>query len=235
MTTELDREDPGVDDEEDDGDRWSWPWFPLWKVIVLIVAFAFLAGAAGYWLAHPGAPADDSVEVGFYKDMIHHHNQGIEMAVIQQANGSDPIVVGYATEIIRRQSYEIGIMSAKLNEWGYTTEPNDTAMAWMGMPVPLEQMPGLATRDQINQLHAAKGSDADALFLQLMADHHRGGIHMATYAYNHASYESVRDLAQRMAYVQATEINEFRDTAQRSGLDVVIDPQPVPVPDPNSG
>ena len=193
-----------------------WPTFPLWKVVVLVAAFGFLAGAFGYWLATPGPPGESSVDAGFYKDMIHHHNQAVEMAVIEQANGSDPVVVGFATEIIRRQSFEIGVMSTKLGEWGYTTAPDDTAMGWMHMPVPLDQMPGLATADQIKQLRAAKGTDADALFLQLMSNHHRGGVHMATYAYQHANSASDRDLAQLMAYVQATEINEFRDTAQRN-------------------
>jgi uncharacterized protein (DUF305 family) len=221
--------------DADESERAGWPTFPLWKVIVLVAAFCFLAGAFGYWLAKPGPPGEGSVDAGFYKDMIYHHNQAIEMAVIEGANGSDPVVVGFATEIIRRQSFEIGIMTTKLHEWGYTTAPADTAMAWMGMPVPLDEMPGLATKDQMKQLRAAKGGAADALFLQLMSNHHRGGVHMATHAYEHAGNTTERDLAQLMAYVQATEINEFRDTAQRSQINVTIEPQAPTVPDPSSG
>ena len=208
----------------------SWP-----KAIMLVLAVAFLAGAAGHWIGHSGPPGSDSVDAGFYQDMIHHHNQAISMALYEQANGSDPVVVGYTNEILRRQSYEIGVMSTKLGEWGYTTAPGDTAMAWMGMPVPLDQMPGLATKEQMQQLRDAKGADADKLFLELMTAHHRGGVHMAEYAYKHATNDSTRDLAQLMAYVQATEINEFRDTAQRNNIPVTIDPQPVTVPNPSTG
>jgi len=94
-------------------------------------------------------------------------------------------------------------------------------------------MPGLATDDQMERLKAAKGAEADALFLELMSNHHRGGVHMADYAYRHADSSSVRDLAQRMAWVQATEINEFRDTAARNHLPVDIDPAQPTVPDPS--
>jgi uncharacterized protein (DUF305 family) len=126
-------------------------------------------------------------------------------------------------------------MSSKLDEWGYTTSPNDPAMVWMHEPVALRSMPGLATEAQMEQLRAAKGAVADALFLQLMSNHHRGGVHMATHAYQHAGTAGVRDFAQLMAYVQATEINEFRETAQRVGISVTIDAEPVPVPNPSTG
>lgn len=206
----------------------SWP-----KVVVLVLAFAFLGGAIGHWIGHAGPPGEDSVDAGFYRDMIHHHDQAISMALYEQANGSDPVVVGFANEILRRQEYEIGVMSSKLDQWGYTTSPGETAMEWMGMRTPVAQMPGLATDDQMARLKAAKGAEADALFLELMSNHHRGGVHMADYAYRHADSSSVRELAQRMAWVQATEINEFRDTAARNHLRVDIDPAQPTVPDPS--
>jgi len=228
----------GADDNgggEGGDDRIWWPSYPLWKVAILVLAFAFLAATFGYWLGKPGPLDESSVDVGFLKDMTHHHEQAVQMAVIEQENGTDPVIRGFATEILRRQSYELGAMATMLDRFGSGPEPNETAMAWMGQPVPLDEMPGLATQEEMDQLRAAKGSDADALFLELMSDHHRGGVHMATYAYEHARSDSVKDLAQLMAYVQATEINEFRDTAQRAGLPVVIERQEVTVPNPSGG
>ena len=206
----------------------SWP-----RVVVVVLAFAFLAGAIGHWIGHAGPPGEGSVDAGFYQDMIHHHDQAISMALYEQENGSDPVVVGFANEILRRQEYEIGVMSSKLDQWGYTTSPGETAMEWMGMRTPVAQMPGLATDDQMARLKAAKGAEADALFLELMSNHHRGGVHMADYAYRHADSSSVRELAQRMAWVQATEINEFRDTAARNHLPVSIEPAQPTVPNPS--
>jgi uncharacterized protein (DUF305 family) len=86
----------------------------------------------------------------------------------------------------------------------------------------------------MKELRDARGAESDKLFLELMTAHHRGGVHMAEYAYRHATNDSTRDLAQRMAYVQATEVNEFRDTAQRNNIPVTIDPQPVTVPNPSA-
>ena len=57
-----------------------------------------------------------------------------------------------------------------------------------------------------------------------MAEHHRGGIHMAAYAAEHAGTEDVRDLAATMVAIQGVEINEYRDTAERQGLDADIAP-----------
>ncbi len=226
-----------VDGAEDLDDDLELPfWGITWpKAITLVIAFAFLAGAAGHWIGHAGPPGDASVDAGFYRDMIHHHDQAISMALFEQANGENSIVVAFATEIVRRQSYEVGVMTTKLDEWGYTTAPNETAMAWMGMPVPIAEMPGLASAEQMKQLQDARGAEADAMFLALMSNHHRGGVHMADYAYRHATNASTRDLAQLMAYVQATEINEFRDTAQRINAGVTIDPQTVTVPNPSDG
>jgi uncharacterized protein (DUF305 family) len=97
-------------------------------------------------------------------------------------------------------------------------------MDWMGTGVPYEEMPGLATEEQMAALRDARGAEADALFLELMAEHHRGGIHMATYAAENARTDDVRDLAAAMVAIQSVEINEYRDTAQRQDLDADIEP-----------
>ena len=88
-------------------------------------------------------------------------------------------------------------MCQMLVDWGYDRDDrSDEAMAWMGMPVPLEQMPGLLTDEQMDQVRAARGAELDALFLDLMAEHHRGGLHMAAEAAETASDDDVRRLAE---------------------------------------
>jgi uncharacterized protein (DUF305 family) len=101
-------------------------------------------------------------------------------------------------------------------------------MAWMDMPVPADQMPGYVSDDQIDEMNEARGAAADSLFLDLMAEHHRGGLHMAESAADEAGDTGVRELAARMAHNQAQEINEYRDTARRQGYDITIEPSDVP-------
>jgi uncharacterized protein (DUF305 family) len=215
--------------DQDDPPAAGLPWR---RVIALVVATAFLGGAFGYWLNRDDPPSRSSVDVGFYKDMTHHHEQAVVMALIEERNGQDPVALSFADEIIRSQTFEMGVMAEQLRSWGYDATPAERAMAWMGMPTPIDDMPGMATPTQLQQLKDARGTDADALFLELMAEHHRGGVHMATYAYEHAGSSAVRTWAQRMAYNQAVEINEFRRMAQRQGIPADIEAARIPVPHP---
>jgi uncharacterized protein (DUF305 family) len=197
----------------------NWP-----RVVVLVLAVAFLAGTVGWYVGRGRAPGKGSVDVGFLRDMTTHHEQALQMAVLELTNGSDPVVEGFAREVLIFQDRDLGLMAAELDDWGYTGDRGDTAMAWMHMPVPAASMPGLATDEQMAALKAARGRDADALFLELMAAHHRGGIHMASYAAEHAKTGDVRGLAASIAHNQAVEINEYRDVAIRNGYPVDIAP-----------
>ena len=86
-------------------------------------------------------------------------------------------------------------------------------MGWMQPPVPRNKMPGLATKAQMAQLAAARGSELDDLFTRLMIVHHAGGIHMAAYAANHGEKKSTRDLAAAMDDGQRGEISEMNTVA----------------------
>lgn len=212
-------DDAGGDDPSAAGTGLSWR-----RIISLVAACSFLGGAIGYLIATTRPPSESSVDVGFYRDMVTHHDQAVEMAVIELVNGEDPEVLGFAREILIFQRYEIGRMDERLLEWGVTGERPETAMAWMGMPVPATAMPGLATDEQLADLQNARGAEADALFLDLMAEHHRGGVDMAAYAAENAEDPTVRSLAATMARNQSIEINEYRATAERLGLDIEIAP-----------
>ncbi len=210
-------------DEPDEADA-SWRRFlPAtakgW--VASVAAMLYLAGALGYMVgirseARPGA---DSVDVGFLQDMISHHEQGIEMANIELVGGAVPDVEAFAREILAFQAYEVGVMEGQLAEWGRNPDQRgETAMAWMDQPVPVEGMPGLASEDEMRTLARAEGRDVDALFVPLMQDHHRGGIHMAEYAADAASDPAVRALAARMARNQRIEVEELDAARVRADL-----------------
>jgi len=91
-------------------------------------------------------------------------------------------------------------------------------MEWMGMASPVSAMPGMQPDAAVEQLRGVTGPDADAGFLRMMIDHHRGGLHMAEYAARHASDERVRSLAERMATQQRGEIADYRRAAERLGI-----------------
>jgi uncharacterized protein (DUF305 family) len=189
--------------------------------VALVVALLFLAGAAGYFVgARESRPPDEgSVDVGFLQDMITHHEQAIEMALIEVADGAVPDVQAYDREILVFQSYEIGLMDRQLDQWGYErADRSPVAMDWMGMPVAPEEMPGMASEAEMDALADASGRDVDALFIQLMQDHHAGGRHMAEYAADHASSSFVRDLAARIGRNQRIEVGDLEAARERADL-----------------
>jgi len=222
--------EPGDDDGEGGADAVGRTGGLTWgNVAILGVALAFLGFAVGLFVTRDDPPGPGSVDVGFLQDMSTHHDQGIGVARLVAAYGEDPTVRSYAREIIAAQSYELGRMSQMLADWGYSRDERpDEAMGWMGMPVPVDQMPGLLTPDQLAQVDAARGAELDALFLDLMAEHHRGGLHMAAEAAQEADDEAIREMAARMEHAQAGEINEYRLTAEDLGLDLDIPGADVP-------
>ncbi len=189
--------------------------------IASIAALMYFAGAIGYVVGNrtDRVPGASSVDVGFLQDMISHHEQAIEISNIELAAGSVPDVEKFAREILTFQAYEIGVMEGQLAEWGLDpADRSEVAMAWMDRPVPVDEMPGLASEDEMDRLGDAEGSQVDALFVVLMQDHHRGGAHMADDAAEAASDPAVRALAARMARNQRIEIGELEAARARAML-----------------
>jgi uncharacterized protein (DUF305 family) len=105
-----------------------------------------------------------------------------------------------------------------LHDYGQPdSNESGTGMTWMSMPLPIAQMPGMATAEQIAAMKAATGVDADRQFADLMLNHHLGGMHMAEYAADHASEHDVRVLAESMAKGQESDVNELRAILTRLG------------------
>ena len=190
-------------------------WFALGFVVLVTAALG------GYWLAgwQDRPPGRDSVDVGFLYDMIAHHEQALSMSNVEDAVGAEERARTFAREVVLFQSYEIGLMEQKLRAWGYErADAPDRAMEWMGRGVAATDMPGLASEDEMATMLEVSGRDADALFLALMKDHHRGGVHMAEYAARRAGDPDVRELAARMAANQQTEIREMDAAGKEMGL-----------------
>lgn len=189
----------------------------------LILAFAFLGGAVTYFVGERGdsPPGASSADVGFLQDMITHHEQALTLSLSQVENGTATSGGAriFAKEILQQQSWEIGLMQRQLGIWGYRREDRPAmVMEWMGMATPADEMPGLASDAELAALREASGEQADALFIALMQDHHRGGVAMAEAAAERASDPWVRELAERMARNQAIEINEMEAARGRTGL-----------------
>ena len=217
--------DPAPDpDNATDRDQSS--WVTPARLAVLGIALMFLAGVVGYRVGLPDRPGAGSADVGFLQDMIVHHQQAVSMSFRTAEAATDPVVRSFAKEIISVQGYEIGLMEAWLNGWGYPREGGPTAMRWAGMAHPKLAMPGMATEQEIEALDAANGQDVDNRFLSLMTAHHNGGVAMAQSYLDRGDNERIRGLAGRIIKNQRLEISEMQFVRSRLGLP----PAPVDAP-----
>jgi uncharacterized protein (DUF305 family) len=88
----------------------------------------------------------------------------------------------------------------------------------MGEPTPIAEMPGMQTPERIAELAAARGSAADALFFEIMSDHHLGSVHMADFAAANADTELIRTFAGKVSYNQQIEVVEYDRAVERLNL-----------------
>ncbi len=219
----VDPTDPDNDSDEGGGSGFGATGRGMW--IVLLAAALVLGGAVGWRVGRsqgdPTIPGRTSVDVGFFQDMSTHHNQAVSMGFTYLAYGTDPLLRQIAGEIVTYQASEIGVMGEYLTTWHQAGTENDSAMAWMGMRVPRNDMPGLATKSQLATLAAARGDALDQEFTRLMIDHHAAGIHMADYAGPHAITAAVKRWAASMADGQRGEIAEMNRWRVNHGMTAV--------------
>lgn len=185
----------------------------LLLVLGVVAALAlFAAGAGTAVLAGIGAdrpPGDASADAGFARDMSLHHLQATQMAQVARDNSDDPDVRLIAYDIETQQYGQIGQLRGWLQSWGLSPETDRPLMAWMGPDHSMAaggRMPGMASTAELDRLRTLSGRPLDVFFLQLMIRHHRGALDMAQHAATHADRPYVRDLAGKMAQLQAAEV-----------------------------
>ncbi len=207
----------GRDGGGEDGDRDDTIVLPWWQhpfnIAVLVVTAALLAGMVGWMVGDSGTDRHaDAVDVGFLQDMREHHEQAVAIGFMFLAiDDTNPGLRDVARSIVFGQGIEIGRIIQLLRDFGEPeVNEGDTSMAWMGHPVPIGEMPGMASEDELDQLGAATGAEADRLFIELMVRHHEGGIEMAEYAAANGSVGEVRLMAESIATSQRDEITELQ-------------------------
>lgn len=196
----------------------------LWRrpaVLIAITAVLMLAagGAVGY-VVGTSSPGNDSVEAGFARDMITHHQQAVDMAMYEWQNGSDETMKAVAYDIATSQSAEMGMYRSWLRQWGVQLSSGEP-MAWAGEEHAHDSeeagglMPGMATDEQLAEFKTTTGTDADVMFANLMIDHHIGGVDMAKAALDLTDNSLVADAAQRTITVQQAEIENLEGHRDR--------------------
>ena len=113
-------------------------------------------------------------DVTFMRDMIHHHDQAVQMAELVKERTNLPELVAVAGRINASQADEIAFMQTWLRERGESV-PDASMHRGMDMK---GTMVGMASPADMARLATLKGADFDRLFLTLMIAHHDGALKM---------------------------------------------------------
>ena len=116
--------------------------------------------------------AYSQADVVFMQSMIVHHQQAVDMAALVEDRTNTSETLAVAGRIDASQEDEIDFMRGWLSD---RSEPLD--MAGMGHAAH-SGMVGMATPEQLAALEAARGTNFDRLFLEMMVRHHQGAITM---------------------------------------------------------
>lgn len=193
-------------------------WMAGVAAAALVALTCVVAGDGG----SGDTPGADSADAGFARDMAVHHQQAVEMSYIVRDRTDDKEVRFLAYDIAQTQANQRGMLLGWLDLWGLPKVSSDGPMAWMGMgDMPSagdgSLMPGMATDAEMKKLEGLSGKQAEIFYLQLMTEHHKGGIHMAEGCANKCAVGVEKRLAQGMVNGQQSEIELMTDMLKERG------------------
>ncbi|MGW3267060.1 DUF305 domain-containing protein [Streptomyces sp. NPDC001056] len=192
--------------------------------LVAAGAVTYAVADSGSGKAAPSTPSADSADAGFARDMAVHHQQAVEMSYIVRDRTKNEDVRRLAYDIAQTQANQRGMLLGWLDLWGLPKVSADPPMTWMGMGGMVTAkdgslMPGMATDTQIKKLGALNGKQAEIFYLQLMTNHHKGGIHMAEGCVAKCTVGVEKRLAQGMVDAQQSELQVMAGMLKERGAE----------------
>lgn len=152
----------------------------------------------------------NDADVMFAQQMIPHHSQALEMARLAVDRAEDPGVTELAARIEGAQEPEIEQMQGWLEAWG--EDPGSEVMDGME-----HGGAGMMTDDDMSMLEAATGAEFDAMFLEMMIQHHSGAVEMAETEITDGQFPEAIELATAIKEAQEAEIDEMRTLLEDLG------------------
>lgn len=196
---------------------------PIVAVVAVAVIAIALVGVVGCTTSDPEtaepAAAPSEADIGFARDMAAHHAQAVDMAERIRSRTADPRLRSLATDIVLTQQAQIGRMQGWLELWGEPLTSTAPPMAWVdgdsdgegmdhmsGGNGEMATMPGMAGPADLAELDSLDLPAAERRFLELMIEHHRGGVQMAESVLAAEPTDVVTTLATSIVTGQAAEI-----------------------------
>jgi uncharacterized protein (DUF305 family) len=165
----------------------------------------------------PNGDVYNEADVSFAQGMIPHHAQAIEMVDMTRGRDLNAGVDQIAAQILDGQTPEIETMTNWLTAWEEEVPPtsrdhanahdegghNDGAMS--------EGLPGMMAEEEIEALKAAPDAQFEAMWLEMMAEHHEGAIELAKTEQEHGHFEGALAMAEEIEASQSEEVEQLRE------------------------
>lgn len=180
--------------------------------VLLLLALAAGCGSGDRDENAVSATEHNEADVAFATDMIQHHAQALAMVNLTVERPLDPEVEALAEDIRDAQGPEIETMVDWLDEWNEKVPGtvNDHMNHDMGtMPEGTEDMPGMMSADEMNDLETASDTEFQKMWLDMMIRHHEGAVEMAATEVDEGRYKPAVDLARSIITAQEGEIDQM--------------------------
>lgn len=154
--------------------------------------------------ATDGQPAaHNPADVAFARNMLPHHQQGVELAAMVPGHTLNPDLRVIATHIRADQQAEIHTLNLLLAKWHEPPEPHHADGAGPnGMT-----MAGMVDQSTMNRLVSLDGAAFDTLWATSMISHHQGAITMAQNEIAHGQSADAIHVATLIVEAQQREIS----------------------------
>ncbi|MDT9698391.1 DUF305 domain-containing protein [Streptomyces sp. P17] len=166
---------------------------------------------------NPAPGAFNDADVTFAQMMIPHHEQALEMAKLADGRASDAEIKTLAADIEKAQDPEIQTMKSWLKAWG---KPESAAESMPGMDhgsggAAGSGMSGMMSDKDMQKIEAAKGTEFDRMFAEMMIEHHKGAITMAEDEQKNGRNATAKQLAADVVKTQSAEVEKFEEILDR--------------------
>jgi uncharacterized protein (DUF305 family) len=157
-------------------------------------------------------------DVEFMNNMIGHHAQALVMSILAPGNEAGRSVQVLASRIINAQQDEIETMQNWLRVRGRRAPQvhidglnlrisgGGHAHTRRGQDL---DMPGMLTREQLEELARAKGRDFDRTYLRLMIEHHKGAVIMVEQLFSSDGAAVDIDVFRLASEINAEQVTEI--------------------------
>jgi len=188
-------------------------------------ALVLLAGCGGGGEPQPASRTAyngdvfNRADVRFASDMVVHHAQGLQLVGMLREHATSSELKALGERLLTEQPLQTEEMVTWLTDWD--EEVPETPMDHVnadhhgeaGMQLSGDELPGLLSSEQVEDLEQLTGAEFDRRWAELMVEHQRGALTMVETLEDQGAFDPARELAATIADQHAETIELLEDFA----------------------